>query len=545
MTDQSQPPEQTPERTPEQSGSPDAGGAPLDREERQIESAGWQRLDPRMLVVGPIIAVRAFIVPLLLTWIGIGASRGFQPWLLLTIAAPLAFGLIPWFTTRYRLTPSQFQLHKGLISKNRLSAPLDRVRSVDLESSLLHRVLGLAKVKIGTGVDDGTIELDAISVPQAEELRAVLLRRHAQMVASERGTATAGPSVDRAPGRPLDEATGEAAASQPASQVEQELSRIDWSWLRFAPLSLSRLAIVAAAIGALFQFTGEIDISQDTVDRATGWITSFAIWLVVVVVAVGILIGWLIISVVGYVVQWWNYRLVRESGTVRMTAGLLTTRSTTLEERRIRGARLSEPILLRAAHGAELAGVATGVEEGIARITPACPLPTAQRIAADLLEDPEPMTAHLLAHGPRARRRCHVRGQWGTPVVLALGIVPIVLWDFWWWPVLVATLLAIVIGALCAESTYRNLGHRLSNEYLVAGSGILTRRRTALERDGIIGWVVQQSWFQRRQGLASLVATTAAGDEAVVVRDLALGDAVAFADAATPGMLTPFLRSEG
>lgn len=529
MTDQPQHPEQ-PDVDLSKTAS---GGAPPDREEQQIESAGWQRLDPRMLVVGPLIAVRAFIVPLLFTWIGIGASRGFQPWLLLTIAAPLAFGLIPWFTTRYRLTPSQFQLHKGLISRNRLTAPLDRVRSVDLESSLLHRLLGLAKVKIGTGVDDGTIELDAISVPQAEELRAVLLRRHAQIVSTEPAAVTT-----------ADDSPTIADRHQPApSTPEQELSRIDWSWLRFAPLSLSRLAIVAAAIGALFQFTGEIDVSQDTVDRATGWITSFAIWLVVVVVAVGILVGWLIISVVGYVVQWWNFRLVRESGTVRMTAGLLTTRSTTLEERRIRGARLSEPILLRAAHGAELAGVATGVEEGIARITPACPLPTAQRIAAALLEDPEPMTATLLAHGPRARRRCHVRGQWATLIVLVLGIVPIVLWDFWWWPVIVATPLAIVIGALCAESTYRNLGHRLSNEYLVAGSGILTRRRTALERDGIIGWVVKQSWFQRRQGLASLVATTAAGDEAVVVRDLALADAVAFADASTPGMLTPFLRS--
>ena len=57
----------------------------------------------------------------------------------------------------------------------------------------------------------------------------------------------------------------------------------------------------------------------------------------------------------------------------------------------------------------------------------------------------------------------------------------------------------------------------------------------------MIGWVVQQSLFQRRAGLASLVATTAAGAEKVVVRDVPLGRAVALADAATPGLLTPFL----
>ena len=52
---------------------------------------------------------------------------------------------------------------------------------------------------------------------------------------------------------------------------------------------------------------------------------------------------------------------------------------------------------------------------------------------------------------------------------------------------------------------------------------------------------MQQNYFQRRAGLASLVATTAAGAEKVLVRDVPLGRAVALADATTPGLLTPFL----
>ena len=65
--------------------------------------------------------------------------------------------------------------------------------------------------------------------------------------------------------------------------------------------------------------------------------------------------------------------------------------------------------------------------------------------------------------------------------------------------------------------------------------------RTVLETDGIIGWVVSQSWWQRRIGLADLTATTAAGTERVLVRDVRLEVAVALADRATPGMLTPFV----
>ena len=57
----------------------------------------------------------------------------------------------------------------------------------------------------------------------------------------------------------------------------------------------------------------------------------------------------------------------------------------------------------------------------------------------------------------------------------------------------------------------------------------------------MIGWVVQQSFFQRRRGLSTLVATTAAGAEKVVVSDLALDRAIALADATTPGLVAPFL----
>ncbi len=68
-----------------------------------------------------------------------------------------------------------------------------------------------------------------------------------------------------------------------------------------------------------------------------------------------------------------------------------------------------------------------------------------------------------------------------------------------------------------------------------------TRRRTILETDGIIGWVVSQTLFQRRVGLANLIATTAAGAERVLISDIPLGRAIEVADAATPGVLSAWL----
>ena len=68
------------------------------------------------------------------------------------------------------------------------------------------------------------------------------------------------------------------------------------------------------------------------------------------------------------------------------------------------------------------------------------------------------------------------------------------------------------------------------------------RRRSVLACDGIIGWNLRRSFFQRRVGLATLTATTAAGTQRYAVPDVPDGEALRLADAALPGLLTPFLE---
>ncbi|MDQ6922097.1 MAG: PH domain-containing protein, partial [Candidatus Dormibacteraeota bacterium] len=71
--------------------------------------------------------------------------------------------------------------------------------------------------------------------------------------------------------------------------------------------------------------------------------------------------------------------------------------------------------------------------------------------------------------------------------------------------------------------------------------GSLVRRRSMLSCDGIIGWNLRQSFFQRRAGLATLVATTAAGRQQYAVQDVPLDEAVDVANRALPELLAPFL----
>jgi putative membrane protein len=486
-----------------------------------------------MLLIGPFDALRQFAIPAVVALVGISSSRGnFElVYLLPVMAVPAVLGFVPWLTTRYRITATQFQRRSGLVNKKQLTAPLDRVRSVDLEATVLHRLLGLTKVKIGTGVDDTRIELNALSLAQAEELRAFLLTRRAATLAADR--ADAGEAQPGALVSPVQ-------APEPAV-----LASIDWSWLKFAPFSLSRLAIVAGAFGVLAQFGENLPfLDADHLDAGLSWILGFALPLVIVSVLLTALVGWLVISVTGYIVQWWNMRLTREHGTLRLTAGLLTSHQTTVEEAKVRGVQLSEPLLLQAVHGAELSALATGIGSGgVTKVLPPCPLEVCHDVGQDLLDDASPLRDPLVPHGSAAHRRCHVRAQWATLLAVVLSTVPVVAlgWS-WWLPVGVACAFGLV-GGVAAEAEYRHLGHLLTPHHLTSGSGALQRRRTVLERDGVIGWVIGQSYFQRRAGLATLTATTAAGNERVAVRDIPVPLAVALTAAVTPTAVRPFLRS--
>lgn len=496
--------------------------------------ADWQRLSPRNLLIDPVKVLGQFAFPAVIALVGISqGGGGGMPWwaLPIVVVGAVALGVLPWLTTFYRTTDTQFQIRSGLLNKKTKTAPLDRVRSVDLEASLLHRVVGLTKVQIGTGVDDDRITLDSVTASEAAGLRSFLLARPAPAAAATTGGVpeTLPASEDGAPGGVRTE--------EPA----RVLAEIDWAWLRFAPFSLARLVVIAAAVGALSQFGDQLPVA-DTAESAWNWVHNFALALVIGGLIIGGLFSWVMVAVTGYIVQWWNMRLTREAGSLHLTAGLFTTRSITVEEQRVRGVEMKEAVLLRLVGGAELSTLATGVGSGgVTAILPPCPRGVARSVGADVLETAAPMTVPLTEHGPAARRRAWIRHLWGALFFIAIPLVVMIWVDLPVWVPVVVALVSLTLSALAAEASYRHLGHATTPDHLVVGSGELTRVRTVLEHDGIIGWVVHQSWFQRRLDLATLVATTAAGAERVIARDIPLGSAIRLADTSTPGVLTPFL----
>lgn len=148
---------------------------------------------------------------------------------------------------------------------------------------------------------------------------------------------------------------------------------------------------------------------------------------------------------------------------------------------------------------------------------------------AELIGNPGAVDAPLVAHGPAAVRRRWTRAL-VLPVVAGVAMlvvgVPVWAWVLW----------ALILGCagLLAADRARSLGHLVRDGWLVTRTGSLERRRDHLDTAGIIGWTVRQTYIQRRAGVATLIAATAAGQKRYAVLDIPAEQAWPVAAAASP-----------
>ncbi|MEV0359034.1 PH domain-containing protein [Nocardia sp. NPDC050697] len=534
-----------------------------------------------MLLVHPVNEVVKY-VPVLIGTVILGASSGNHAWSLIPTAIVVGLALTRWFTTTYRVGPTHVELRTGLVQRRSLSVPRSRIRSVDIEADLLHRALGLAVLAIGTGQQAEAGErfrLDSLDARLVPGLRAELLASPVE------------------PEKTVEEPSG------------REIGHWRAGWVRYAPLSLTGFAIVVPVVGFGFQYGFGQRVFRTAAHGVTGGNPILGITGVVLLVM-------LVVSAAAcgqYLATYYGLRVLDDGRTLHLRHGFFTTRQITLDLARFRGATVKEPLLLRAAGGAQLEAIMTG-ENPRQRILPQAPgvrvhhtlahllTPAKRRVGAHapvlVSGEPEdfadaddssarqgvsraaaqlgpeqavasanrdgtapvdfgvsatspaddtaaaraPGSVELTQHGPAARYRryTHAVNPAAATALIPLG-ASIAGVDFspWWW--LVPVVLTVAAIAL-AEDRYRGLGHAvlpatpLAPTWLVTRSGSLDRERDCLAAPGILGWTIRQTFFQRRAGLATLVAASAAGKKRYLVLDVPIARAHEIIEQVTPGL---------
>lgn len=443
----------------------------------------WARLSPRMLLVHPVHEVLRQL-PVLIGSVVLGSATGNPVWALIGVTLIVGYGLARWFTTAYRIGSDEVQLRTGVLQRKVLSVPRNRIRSVSTDARLLHRALGLTVLRVSTGQEtagDTSFALDAVPARAVPALRATLLAESL-------------------------------APPDPAGTPGRVLARWQPSWLRYSPLTFTGLVTIGAAFGVIYQ-TGVLTALRDTgVVRSGSSLFQRVGGGGVLAGAVVVLIASVLLSVAQSLLSYANLELRRDAELLHLSHGLLRVREHTFDMRRLRGGSLREPLLVRLFGGARLDAVMTGVAGAgeASQLLPPCPRRTAESVLADLIAQPGAVTGGLTSHGPVATRRRWNRAM-ALPAVVAVGLVVLTAFagvPAWAW----SALALVTLGSMfLAADRSRSLGHRVGGGWLVARAGSLQRRRDCVSAAGIVGWTVRQTLLQRRAGVATLIAATAAG----------------------------------
>lgn len=521
----------------------------------------WRRPAARSLLVTPLRTAKE-LIPSLAPVVVLAISQGGQAYwlLLLLVVVPVLIAVLRWWNTGYRIAGDQFQVRHGIVRKHLLTAQLDRIRTVDEEASLLRRALHIVDLHVGTGAHEA-VSVHGIDATEAAALHCGLLarRRHAQPHR---------PDLPHLPseGSPEHPAYGPGAAdgdfTEENTAPERTVAAFSPAWLRFAPFTMSGVATVLTAWAIGGRIVNEFQLGDTVtpwVDRLRDATAQLSLLVLVLTVLIGGLVLVSVLSVAAYSLANWGYRLTRRGdATLYVRRGLLTSRAMTIEERRLRGVVLERPLLLRIPRGARAKALVTGgkrrSEEG-ARAThllvPPAPAALVRAAAGDVLGTATPLTAPLLGHGPRAVRRRHTRALLGLAPVAAT--VAGAAW-WWHWPrgTYVVAVLVLALAPVLATLRARSLGHAVLGDprvllgpdagYLVGRSGAFPQDRSCLRSRAVIGWVLRETFFQRRAGLVTLEATVATSRGKIRILDVPRARALEIVRDATPGLLDRYLE---
>ena len=494
---------------------------PTEPSEPPEPSERWRRLDARMLLIHPLETLVRFLPALLALFVARLGSDGDDRWELVALPAILAFGVLRWATTRYRIGEGQIELRRGVLNKQTTTARLDKVRAVDVTAKVHHRVLGLAKVEISTaGSTQDHLVLDSLGIDAARALRAELLHR----------------------AEAVDPSGATSVAASPEA-TDELLVQLDPGWVRYAPLTVTGLAGAAAVVAFVSQVLSRYSEERTVFRDGARWVAGLPWWVDVLVVLA--IVSFL--AVAGYVLTFWGFRLTRNRlGTLHTRRGLLTNRETSIDASRVRGIRLDEPLGLRLARARRLKVVTTGLAHeqgggggGADWLCPPAPASVVTPLAALIRPDEAAVSGPVVGHGPAARRRRLTRALVPAAVLAAALVVARDVWD--WHPALLVLVPLVLVAALALGiDRWRALGHAVTPGHLVTRHGSFDRQRVVLDRSGIIGWTVQQSPFQRSAGVATLVATTAAGAQHYDIVDVPVERAYAVLAEVSPELVGEF-----
>ncbi len=495
-----------------------------------------RRLHPTSLLFDVLSHTRQYLVPAVIAVFS--AAQGSSAGLMIAgvlFLPSLIVSVFRYFTLRYHLHGGELIVTEGLLFRRIRTVPVSRVQNIDLVQNVLHRVFGVAEVRVETASgSEPEATLRVLSMTQVANLRNEIFRLRSEDGTSHACVVT---SNSVSSGEVVAQESAHAAVSP--EDAGETLLEIPTGWLVRAGLASNRgILILGLAVGVLFQMDLEDRIPLKRLMRLLPrQLDSLAVIAAVVAGIVVILLLLRGLGIVWYVLRFSGYRLSRHGEDLRISCGLLTKVSATVPRRRVQFISVHRPLLMRwmglASIRIETAGGA-GKESEDATATvsrrwfvPVVPEDHVERLAGAVRPgfnwNMSDVTWQPLA--PRARIRLTRLAVIESGCISAIGFG---ITQPWGW---LAGLIALPCLVWWAAKKSRAMRYTRTEDGVIYRSGVLNRKLSVTFFEKIQALRVEQSPFDRRWKMATLsVDTAAAGpaDHRIAVplldEDFALGE---------------------
>jgi putative membrane protein len=436
----------------------------------------------------------------------------------LGVLVGVALGVARWRAYRYELAGDTLTITSGVLRRQRREIPLRRVQNVDVTQGVFARLAGLAVLRIETAGGGATeAELGLVTRAESERLRADLRawrRGEGETAGADAGTDAAGGETEEwpTPGGGIAPDVG----TTPADPGEETLFEMTVPGLlvmaavRFRPgslpLTLLSLPVLERYVTAYLRrlLAPSIEAGRLVLDPRT-------VLMGVAGLAAVLALAWLI-SVAITVTRYYGFRLTRGDEELRYERGLLQRYSGAIPLDKVQAVSVGENVLMRrfgyAALTVETAGYAPGSGES-GGVPSAVPLADRDAVVA-LVDDLEGVDDLSVERPPRRARRRYA-GRYAilaallAGVAYAVGALVVPLGPWWALP-----LAGVAVAPVAGHLKWANRGHRADEDHLLTRTGVVSRTTHVVPYGRLQTAFRTRTVFQRRWGLASCVADTAA-----------------------------------
>lgn len=454
-----------------------------------VEGGAERRLHPWSWLFVLIQQVKSFALPLVVL-LFTGRGNSWELWGLVGAGVLVLVSLGQYFTYRFRVDSDGIVIRSGLLQKSLRNIPFTRIHNVALHQTLLHRVFGVAEVKLesaGGMTPEG--QMRVLSLADAHALEE-LVRIH--------GKAQAAPGA------------AAAAADEPTVLLSLPTSEV----IRLGLISNRGMIVVAAAFGLVAQTSGELlgdalkgsaravaGVGRDMHLGLTGTIVGGLALVLVLLVAIRLL------SVVLALLQFHGFTLTEDGRRLSSQRGLLTRIRANMPRQRIQAWSLRESLTHRWFGRRSLVVDSASIQavndqRSLRDLAPVATPAAIDGLIRHLLPGkPWPMQQWRPLH-PRAWRR-----QFAIPAFVVLAVTAALTWQQGLWGLGVLALLPLFL--LRAKVWARHAGYSEESGLIAVREGWLDKRWRFAEVRKLQSLSLSQSPFDRRHGMASVHMDTA------------------------------------